>query len=94
MLYRILTFSTRGGDNMQKIKVLQKSKGNSKITRFTSFEDLPVMLNVKDIINILGLSTAKTYTLIKTEEFPKMKLGKRLIVPKDRFIEWINTNTH
>lgn len=71
---------------------MQKLKATTN-HRFTSINDLPIMLSVKDITNVLGLSPAKTYSLINTEGFPRLQVGKRLIVPKERFIEWIEKNT-
>ena len=84
---------------MPSFKIPNK-QGNSQVKNlvkkqklFTSFDDLPVMLSVKDVCTVLGLSTAKTYKVVNTDGFPKLNVGKRLIVPKDRFIEWINSNT-
>lgn len=51
------------------------------------------MLSVPDIAAILGISRAGAYELARSHGFPALRIGSRIVVPKDRFIEWINTNT-
>lgn len=57
---------------------------------FTSFDQLPVMLNATDIAAVLGISKVQAYTLIHRGDFPTICIGKRYIVPRDHFVEWIN----
>lgn len=64
-----------------------------KESTYKSFEDLPLMLNVQMIANILGISRTKSYELVSPKGFPALKLGNRIVVPKDQFIEWIRQNT-
>lgn len=64
-----------------------------KESTYKSFEDLPLMLNVQMIANILGISRTKSYELVSSKGFPSLKLGNRIVVPKDQFIEWIRQNT-
>lgn len=56
---------------------------------YTSFEELPIMLTVMDIANILGISRNNAYALSNSEDFPAMRIGKRVVISKDRFYEWI-----
>ena len=65
-----------------------------KGSTYKSFEDLPLMLNVQMIANILGISRTKSYELVSSKGFPSLKLGNRIVVPKDQFIEWIRQNTN
>ncbi len=56
--------------------------------------NLPLVLNVTEISGILKLSKSSTYLLMKSENFPSIKVGKKgLRVPKDRFIEWLNNES-
>ena len=61
-------------------------------TKYRSVEELPISLNADDVSAILGLSRGGTYNLIHSEGFPKIKVGKRYIIPKAKFLEWIDTN--
>ena len=57
--------------------------------QFKSYDDLPLMLSVQDVSAVLGISRAGAYELVKSEGFPAMNIGSRIIVPKEEFILWI-----
>ena len=60
-----------------------------KRSEYRSYDELPLMLSVADMSAVLGISRAGAYELVKTDGFPSMKLGARIIVPKEAFISWI-----
>ena len=60
---------------------------------YLSVDELPVTLNAKDIQRVLGISRATAYNLLKSDKFPTLYIGTRMIVPKDAFITWMNENT-
>ena len=51
------------------------------------------MLNVVQVAAVLGISRAGAYELVHSEGFPALKIGSRIVVPKDKLREWIDTNT-
>ncbi len=57
--------------------------------QFKTYDDLPLMLSVQDVSAVLGISRAGAYELVKSEGFPAMNIGSRIIVPKEEFILWI-----
>ncbi len=57
--------------------------------QFKTYDDLPLMLSVQDVSSVLGISRAGAYELVKSEGFPAMNIGSRIIVPKEEFILWI-----
>ena len=57
---------------------------------YTSLEQLPLALSAEDVAQVLGISRANAYTLMHSKGFPTIKIGKRMIVPKDKLIEWID----
>lgn len=59
---------------------------------YKSIDDLPMALNAEQVGIALGLSRAKAYNLVNSEGFPTLRVGKRLIIPKDAFLRWINEN--
>ncbi len=59
----------------------------------TSYEELPVTLTADMVARVLGISRAGAYELMHTRGFPTLRIGKRLVVAKDQFIKWINTNS-
>ena len=39
---------------------------------------------------MLGVSRIKGYELAHSEGFPAMRLGRKLLIPRDRFLAWID----
>lgn len=62
-------------------------------SKYRSYEDLPLMLSAPEVAEVLGISRAGAYDLVRSAGFPHMKLGNRILVPKDKFIKWIDNNT-
>lgn len=60
------------------------------IDAYSSWESLPLILQAKDVQMILGISKGKTYEIMNSEDFPTIHLNKRMVVPKDKFYEWLN----
>ena len=59
---------------------------------YKSFDELPLMLNVVQVAAVLGISRAGAYALVHSEGFPALKIGSRIVVPKDKLREWIDAN--
>ena len=59
-------------------------------TTYTSYNQLPLSLNANDIAAVLGISRSNAYTLMRAKGFPTIFIGKRMIVPRDKFIEWMD----
>ena len=56
------------------------------------FAQLPLTLTVEEVGQVLGIGRVKAYELANQEGFPTLRLGKRLCVPKQAFINWIDSN--
>lgn len=63
-----------------------------KECKYKSYEDLPLMIPVPTVAEVLGISRTKAYELARDKAFPTLKLGKRILVPKDRFLQWIEAH--
>ena len=57
--------------------------------RYTSMEQLPITLCAEEVAQVLGISRTNAYTLMHSENFPTIKIGKRMVVPKDKLIAWM-----
>ena len=57
---------------------------------YKSYDELPLMLNAETIKNVLGISLTSAYELMHEKDFPSIKIGSRIIVPKDKFRDWID----
>ena len=59
---------------------------------YKNYDELPLMLNVVQVASVLGISRAGAYELVHSEGFPALKIGSRIVVPKDKLREWIDAN--
>ena len=59
---------------------------------YRSYDELPLMLNANTVKDVLGISISSAYELMKEKGFPSLKIGSRIVVPKDKFIEWVEQN--
>lgn len=60
---------------------------------FKSYEDLPLMLSVLEMAAALGISRAGAYELARSEGFPALRIGTRIVIPKDKLQEWVDKQT-
>jgi excisionase family DNA binding protein len=60
---------------------------------YTSIEQLPVSLSAPDVAQVLGISRAGAYNLLRSKGFPTIHIGKRMIVPKDKLLAWLDKQT-
>lgn len=57
------------------------------------FDGYPAILSADQLAEILGISRAGAYQLLHQEGFPTLRIGKRMLVPKEKLIVWIDRNT-
>lgn len=57
--------------------------------RYNSYDDLPITLNVQDVATVLGISRVNAYNLCHSEGFPTIRIGKRILIPKQHFLGWL-----
>lgn len=57
--------------------------------QITSIEQLPLTLTVSDISRILKICKQNAYDLCHSENFPSVTIGKRIIISKLAFVEWL-----
>lgn len=60
---------------------------------YKSYDELPLFLNAELVGKVLGVSSTTVYELMHNEDFPSLRIGSRLIVPKEKFREWVNSQT-
>ncbi len=61
-----------------------------RTSKYKNFEALPLMLTAPEVGEVLGISRAGAYELVRSEGFPRMIIGKRILVPRDKFLAWID----
>ena len=61
---------------------------------FNEYEQLPITLTADHVAAALGISRANAYILLRSDGFPTLHIGKRMVVPKDRFLQWITDSVN
>jgi len=61
---------------------------------YKSRDEMSMFLTVMDVANLLGISRASAYELVREDNFPKLKIVQgRTIIPRDRLLEWLDEQT-
>lgn len=60
---------------------------------YKNYDDLPLFLNAATVSRVLGVSPASAYELMHEKDFPTLRVGSRMVVPKEKFIEWVGQHT-
>ena len=60
-----------------------------KESSYKSYDELPLFLNAATVAKVLGVSPSSGYELIHEPDFPVLKIGNRMVVPKEKFVEWV-----
>lgn len=60
---------------------------------FKTYDELPLFLNAEMVAKVLGVATSTAYELMHEKDFPALKIGNRLLVPKEKFQAWVETKT-
>ena len=56
----------------------------------TRIEDYPYTLNAAQVAEVLGIAKNTAYTLMHSEGFPTIRVGKRMLVPKQKLLQWMD----
>ena len=64
-----------------------------KVSQFKDYSELPLFLNAELVAKVLGVSPSSGYELMHEPGFPVLKIGNRMVVPKEEFIQWVGQNT-
>ena len=64
-----------------------------KESTYKSYDELPLFLNAETVAKVLGISPSSGYELMHESGFPALKIGNRIVVPKEQFIRWVSEHT-
>lgn len=75
------------------LPVLSEGDEAMKKSQYLSHDELPLFLNAKMVAKVLGVSSSSGYELMHEPGFPILRIGNRMVVPKEKFIQWVKQNT-
>ena len=64
-----------------------------KRSSYKSYDELPLFLQADLISDVLGISISSAYELMYEKGFPALRIGSRIVVPREKFIQWVDENT-
>ena len=60
-----------------------------KSSVYKSYDELPLFLNSDLVSKALGIAPSSAYELMHEKNFPTLRIGSRMAVPKEKFIQWV-----
>ena len=64
-----------------------------KESNYKSYDELPLFLNAATVAKVLGIAPSSSYELMHEKDFPALRIGNRIVVPKEAFIRWVEQHT-
>ena len=68
-------------------------EGYSLERKYKTFEELPSVLTAADLASYLGISQSGAYNLLRSQGFPTMMVGCRMMVQKEKLRIWCEERT-
>ena len=61
-----------------------------KESTYKNYDELPLFLNAETVADVLGVSISSAYELMHETGFPALRIGNRIVVPKEKFRQWVD----
>ena len=59
---------------------------------YKNIDELPITFGPAELAAILGISRNKAYELANRADFPKYRVGRKIIISKKHFVTWMDTH--
>ena len=60
---------------------------------YTNYDELPLFLNAEMVTKVLGISISSAYELMHEASFPTLRVGSRIVYPKEKYCQWVESQT-
>lgn len=64
-----------------------------KMSEYKNYDELPLFLNAEMVAKVLGVSPSSGYELMHESDSPVLKVGSRMVAPKEKFVQWVEQHT-
>ena len=64
-----------------------------KESNYKNYDELPLFLNAATVAKVLGIAPSSSYELMHEKDFPTLHINCRMVVPKEKFIQWVEEHT-
>lgn len=62
-------------------------------SQYKDYDELSLFLNAETVAKVLGIAPSCSYELMHEVGFPVLKVGSRMVVPKEKFVQWVEEHT-
>ena len=52
-----------------------------------------LVYSIQEAADLLGISRSYAYELVRNGTIPALVLGRKRVIPKEKFVTWVNGNT-
>lgn len=84
----LLKFKIEDRKTMKRHRI-RKEEIQNKESNYKSYDELPLFLNAATVAKVLGIAPSSSYELMHEKDFPALRIGNRIVVPKEAFIRWV-----
>ena len=88
----LLKFKIEDRKTMKRHRI-RKEEIQMKESNYKSYDELPLFLNAATVAKVLGIAPSSSYELMHEKDFPALRIGNRIVVPKEAFIRWVEQYT-
>ena len=81
---------SRDGHRMVRRKTKKENAMRESV--YMSYDELSLFLNAEMVAKVLGVSPSTGYELMHEKGFPVLRVGSRMVVPKEKFRQWVEMN--
>ena len=59
-------------------------------SKLKSFENLPLVLRIDDLMKLLGIGRNSAYDLVHSNQIRVIKIGRQIRIPRDEIIRFLS----
>ena len=59
---------------------------------YKSLDELPLILKVKDVSEVLSISLNSAYCLVRSGQVRHVRMGRSYLIPKEAILEYMEQN--
>jgi len=74
---------------MEAMNDLIRKYTSNLISEMTEDGEYRLTLTIKQTAKLLGINQVKMYELARTESFPSIVIGRRIIIPVEALLQWL-----
>lgn len=55
--------------------------------------DKKILMTMADFLSEMPVSKNTAYALVNRADFPKIRVGRKILIPRDAFLRWLDAQT-